>query len=95
VLHVETGLSLRAFEELSLDEIEALNRAREARQLRELHRDADLYALMCNLHANGKRVWKREDFIGGRGQTTVEGPEAEAAIEAYWRAMGKSETRPE
>lgn len=84
-LHVETGLSLAEFDELTIDEIEALNRALSERIDRGVRRDADYYALLCNLHGHGKRVWKAEDFLG-KETASVQGPEAEAAIRAYYEA---------
>lgn len=57
-LHVETGLSRADFEEMDTDGIEALRQAITAKRARESRRDANLFALMCNLHAGGKKSWK-------------------------------------
>lgn len=60
-----------------------------ARYLREARRDANYYALLCNIHGNGKRVWKAEDFlITDSDDRPHSDPEkAAAALAKYEEAM--------
>lgn len=87
LLAVETGVSRSAFEDLRLDEVEAMQRALAARHEREAQREARLFAMICNRTGDGKKVWTPEDFLGS-GAPKVSGPEAEAALAAYWKARG-------
>lgn len=69
------------FESLALDELDALREALREKRERDAQKEARHFALLCNLHAGGKKVWKPEDFLASADK--IEGPEAEAAIQAY------------
>ena len=58
-------------------------REEKARELRSYVPWCDLYALLCNLLAGGKRTWKREDFLPDEGETKAPPAEMQAALQKY------------
>jgi hypothetical protein len=70
----------------------ALSEALSQREERELQRDAQLYALLCNLRGGGKnaKTWKAEDFFKPRRAGGKEDDEkARQALEAYRAWVGE------
>jgi len=53
----------------------------------------DLYALLCNLLAGGKRTWKREDFLPEEGKVEAPPAEVQAALQKYASAVARSRSR--
>jgi hypothetical protein len=71
----------------------------EARERRDLVPWCDLYALLCNLLAGGKRTWSREDFMAAEvrsaegGVRKAEPAEVEAGLRAYAEAVARGRER--
>lgn len=80
---METGLTLSDFEELEPEDLEALGRAVEDKQRRRQRRDANFYALLCNLLGGGNRSWKAEDFLPEEVDSNIDPAEAQAVLAAY------------
>ncbi len=92
-LHLHTGLSLADFDELTVEDIEALQHALAQKQRHALRRDANLYALLCNLLGGGKKTFKSEDFLPENFDEAPVDPEEAAAVLAAYHAA--TSTPPE
>jgi hypothetical protein len=68
---------------LDTGEIDALADEIAAKERRSQIPWADLYALLCNLLAHGKRTWKREDFLPAEGKAEAPPAEVQAALLKY------------
>ena len=70
----------------------------EARERRDLVPWCDLYALLCNLLAGGKRTWSREDFMpkedsAAGSHSHASAAEVEAGLRAYAEAVARGRER--
>lgn len=57
-------------------------------------RDADLYAILCNLLAGGKKRWTRADFLRD-ADTPVDEEKARQAVARYHAMVAETEARYE
>lgn len=48
---------------------------------------ADLYALLCNLLASGKKSWSRDDFLAKGGEEKAPPAEVQAGLQKYHDAI--------
>ena len=60
----------------------------------ERTRDADLYAILCNLLGGGKKTWTRQDFLPDES-APVDGEKARAGLARYQAAVAEAEARYE
>jgi hypothetical protein len=91
-LHAATGLSRREFESLTIDEVAALQRAVAERFRVSARRDANLYALLCNLLASGKKRFTQADFLPSE-EGEVDPVEAAAGLARYFSEVEETKKR--
>lgn len=60
----------------------------------ERARDADLYAILCNLLGGGKKTWTRQDFLPDESEP-VDEAKARDGLARYQAAIAAAEERYE